>query len=527
MNTIQVLDCTLRDGGYVNNWCFGEKTIEQIYLKLCQSSVEIIECGFVSDVKQATKDMSVYRSISEANKVFQHREGFTAVMMNCGEVDPHGIEPYSGGTINTVRVAFHKHQIDDAKQLVITLKDKGYKVFLQPMNTISYTDAELLSLIDFANASEPEAFYLVDSFGTMRKRDLLRMFYMVDHDLKETIKIGFHSHNNLQLSFSHAQELISLNSKRCIIIDTSVLGMGRGAGNLCTELLTQYINENLGNKYDLIPILEIMDEHILPIFSKHPWGYSAPYYIAAVNNCHPNYATYLANRVSLCVRDINSIIRSIPKEKKKLYDSNLINSLYHEYQVHNIDDSATLQELSRLCQGRKILILAPGSSLSAYRKEIEDYIARFNPVVFCVNHIPELFQYDRVFVSNLKRFKSFDDAVERLKTKLICTSNISCEPNICVVNYASYLNENDTISDNSGLMIINVLNKIGVRELALAGYDGFDPVGVSNYYDEKITNTANAEQQEQINNAMAEYFIKLGRKMNISFITPSLYTQRV
>ncbi len=526
MNTIQVLDCTLRDGGYVNNWCFGERTIEQIYTKLCESQVEIIECGFVSDVKPATGDMSVYRSISEADEVFKPREGFTAVMMNCGEVDPCGIEPYKGGTINTVRVAFHKHQIDDAKQLVMALKGKGYKVFLQPMNTISYQDAELLSLIDFANVSEPEAFYLVDSFGTMRKRDLLRMFYMVDHDLKESIKIGFHSHNNLQLSFSHAQELISLNSRRCIIIDTSVLGMGRGAGNLCTELLTQYINENLGSKYDLIPVLEIMDEHILPIYTKHPWGYSAPYYIAAVNNCHPNYATYLANRVSLCVRDINSIIRSIPAEKKKLYDGNLINSLYHEYQAHNIDDSEALQDLSGLCQGRKILILAPGSSLSACRREIEDYIARFDPVIFCVNHIPEFYPYDRVFVSNLKRFKSFEDAVEKLKSKLICTSNISCEPGVCAVNYASYLNEDDIVSDNSGLMLINVLIRTGVHELALAGYDGFDPVG-GNYYDENITTTANAEYQEKVNKATTEYFMKLGRKIDISFITPSLYTKRI
>ncbi len=110
------------------------------------------------------------------------------------------------------------------------LQQNGYKVFFQPMVTMRYTDEELLQLIRWTNINKPSAFYIVDSFGTMRKKDILRIFFLVDNNLCEDIRIGFHSHNNLQLSFSNAQELITLNSAREIIIDTSVFGMGRGQG---------------------------------------------------------------------------------------------------------------------------------------------------------------------------------------------------------------------------------------------------------------------------------------------------------
>ena len=192
-----------------------------------------------------------------------------------------------------------------------------------------------------------------------------------------------------------------MNAKRDIIIDSSVFGMGRGAGNLCTELITQYINENIEDKYELIPILEIMDEWIMPIRRKFDWGYSAPYYIAAVNDCHPNYASALINRQTLCIRDINTIIRMIPDSKKHLFDKKLINELYIEYQSQNVDDTEVIKEIAQLCKDRKVLILAPGRSIIAYKEEIDQFIAENNPVIFAINYIPQQYRYDKIFMGNL------------------------------------------------------------------------------------------------------------------------------
>ncbi|MCI5904027.1 MAG: aldolase catalytic domain-containing protein [Oscillospiraceae bacterium] len=520
---ISILDCTLRDGGYVNNWTFGEKLIRMISQKICLASIEYIEGGFLSQTKKSNENQSIFRTIKMAEKYFENCQKNVALMINCGEYNVEDIPPYTMDNITTLRIAFHKHQKEEAQKLCVSLKNKGYKVFFQPMVTMGYSDNELLSLIDWANKYSPDAFYIVDSFGTMRRSDVLRMFYLIDNNLDKGIKIGFHSHNNLQLSFSNAQELIQMNSKRDIIIDSSIFGMGRGAGNLCTELITQYINENIEKKYDIIPLLEAMDEYIMPIYSQHPWGYSAPYYIAATNNCHPNYATFLMNKGTLCIRDINSIIKSIPDENKNLYNEELIGKMYFDYQQKNIDDSEIIDQLSELCSEREILILAPGKSLITHEKNISAFIERSNPVVFAINHIPERYRFDKVFVSNMKRFKGIDDAADKLGERLICTSNISRIGSVQTVNYSAYLNDDEVISDNAGLMLINILKKAGVKKINLAGYDGFGYSEHNNYCDEKLVSNVRYERRAVLNEAMKEYFKNIRKSIEINFITPTIY----
>jgi 4-hydroxy 2-oxovalerate aldolase len=132
----------------------------------------------------------------------------------------------------------------------------------------------------------------------MYPEDVHRIYSIINHNLDSNIKIGFHSHNNLQLSFANAQLFISEGLKRegGVIIDSSIYGMGRGAGNLSTELITQYINQTYGHKYDPLPLLNVADVYLSQIYMKTPWGYSIPYYLSAVNNCHPNYSNYLMTK---------------------------------------------------------------------------------------------------------------------------------------------------------------------------------------------------------------------------------------
>lgn len=100
--------------------------------------------------------------------------------------------------------------------------------------------------------------------------------------------------------------------------------MGRGAGNLCTELITKYLNDNYSHNYNLLPILEIIDEHLMSVFIKSPWGYSVPFYIASINNCHPNYASYLLDKQTISVRDIYNILASMDDSKRTFYDREYI-----------------------------------------------------------------------------------------------------------------------------------------------------------------------------------------------------------
>lgn len=444
-------------------------------------------------------------------------------MINYGQYDCEKLPDSKATFLSGIRYCFKKSCMKEAMKNCCILREKGYNVYLQPMALSDYSDYEILELVTEANKLDIFALCIVDSFGVMRKKDVVRYFYLIDENLKSNVAIGYHSHNNLQLAFSNAQAIIDIPTKRNIIIDSSVFGMGRGAGNLCTELIMRYINDNTDEKYDIMPILEIMDEHIMPIYRQHPWGYSAPYYIAAINNCHPNYATFLMNKETLCIRDINSVIKSIPEKNKHIYNEELIGKMYFEYQERSIDDSEVIMHLSELCNEREILILAPGKSLVTEELRISDFINRNNPVVFAINCIPLKYKFDKVFISNLKRFKSIDDAENKLGNKLICTSNIAVSKAGRAVNYSAYLNNDEVIYDNAGAMLINVLKKVGVKKVCLAGYDGFSYSEQNNYCDERLVSNVRYERQAELNEAMTKYFKSIRRSMDVTFITPTIY----
>lgn len=527
MKNIKILDCTLRDGGYINNFEFGKKAIADIINKLSLASVEIIECGFLKS-HAIDENCSLYSSVDAIKDVIKIKKINTmyVAMIQYGEISNEDIIPYNGTSIDGIRLTFHEHEIDEAFILGRQLMEKGYKVFIQPVGTATYTDEALLNLIHRVNKMKPFAFYLVDTLGALYKNDTLRLFYLIDHNLDQQIMVGFHSHNNLQLSFSNAQELMLLNSPRKIIIDTSVFGMGRGAGNLCTELLTQYINQNIGHKYDVLPILEILDEYINPIYLKYNWGYSVPYYLAAINNCHPNYTTYLLNKQTLSVKEISGVIKTIDKAQGILFNKKYAESLYIEFQKHNVNDSENVELLSSMFHERTILILAPGKSLDIYSDDLDIYIKKNNPIIISVNFIPSNIKIDALFVSNLKRFKNIENLSEfTLNSMVICTSNITTSPNdnMIVMNYANYLNEESVISDNAGLMLINMLTKIGIEKIVLAGFDGYSINKQDNFFEDNLIVTIDDERLISMNQAISNKIKQLKNAIKIEFLTKSIY----
>ena len=333
MNTIHVLDCTLRDGGYCNQWEFGFDNAKKITKSLVDANVDIIECGFLTNKVTYNKEITKFSKLEELAAVIpQERKGKIFVaMMNYGEYNIDDLPDYDGSSIDGIRVAFHKKDLKAALELCKKIKEKGYLVFVQAMVSLSYSDEEFLSLIRSMNGIQPYAFYIVDSFGMMKKKNLIRLFYMIENNLMEGVWIGFHSHNNMQLAYSNAQSLVDTQTNRNIIIDSSIYGMGRGAGNLNTELFVEYLNENLGGKYNLKPLLAVIDEILNDFYQKNYWGYSLPNYISAVHWAHPNYAGYLSEKNTLTVEAMDEIFSMMPQEKKFEFDKEYIEQLYVQY----------------------------------------------------------------------------------------------------------------------------------------------------------------------------------------------------
>ena len=316
MAKAKVLDCTLRDGGYVNDWMFGEKNIRSIIRKLNDAQIDIIEVGFLEDVPvyPYNSDRAFYNSVDQIERLLPNEkkcEQFVA-MARYGNLNAEALKPYNGKSIDGLRITFHINEANEVLEFCQIIKDKGYKVYVQPVGTTIYTDEEMLELIKKVNAFRPYAFYAVDTLGVMHQFDIHRLFYLIDHNLDPSIVRGFHSHNNLQMSFSNAQALAGMTLKNDVIIDASVHGMGRGAGNLHTELITENLNHRHGVKYDLDYLLEIIDDYMVFAKQEYSWGYMIPYYLAATKDCHPDYASYLIDKKTLQISAISFILDMIP-----------------------------------------------------------------------------------------------------------------------------------------------------------------------------------------------------------------------
>lgn len=529
MKEIKLLDCTLRDGGYVNNWEFGVENIKFIINKLIESKIDIIECGYLDD-KCDNSNSSKFDSVDKIKDIIENiksDKSMFVAMIDCGKYDVNKVPQCDNKSIDGIRIAFHKSKrekaISDAKILI----EKGYKVILQPMVTLSYADSELIKIIEECNKLDLYGFYIVDSFGSMREADLVRLGYLVSHNLREGIKLGYHSHNNLQLSYSNCVKFLSFAKQRGIIVDASVFGMGRGAGNLNTELFAEYLNLNYNKDYKLVPLLNIIDLKLNKIYKENYWGYSVAFYLSAINGCHPNYSNFLVKKNTLQVSQINSLLEKIENEKKTNFDSQYIEKVYTENNEKDFDDNLNKNDLKELIEGKRILILAPGRSIERNASRINEFINEKNTAVFTLNFITDLFKVDFLFFNNLKRYNVFK-SVDIIDEKLIVTSNIVNEVdknNKLVFDYEKLLFHKTGISDNAMFMLINLLNDLKIKEIFVAGFDGYNLNESSSYIKAEMAYGLSSNEIEQRNFLIKEGLKELKDKVEIRFLTESVYQE--
>lgn len=525
MSQVKFLDCTLRDGGYINQWKFGRDTIRDMLNRFSKAGVDIVECGFLTE-QPKEENQSLFHSVEEINALLpKNSDSLFVAMIAIGEkeMNPSALSPAVEGGLGGIRLTFHPEEMDKAFCYGEMIQQKGYKLFMQPVGTAGYSDEDLIHLIKRVNQLNPYAFYLVDTLGTMYGKLLLRQVILADNNLASGIKIGYHSHNNLQMSFANAQKLLEYKTDRTLIIDCSASGMGRGAGNLCTELILNYYNREYENQYHVLPILEMVDKYITAISLTNRWGYSCPYFLAAAQDCHPNYASYLMSKQTVSISAVSELLDQIPPEKREQFDKHLIEHLYQKYQSHAVDDMDAIDALRQKMDGRKILILAPGKSIIAYHDKVQEAIEKENLLVISVNFIPHEYDYDLLFLTNDRRYEEMADEIDWSRT--IATSNIrDLPPEAVTVNYSALLNTSLYASDSASTMLLKLLVKCTVKEdVCLAGMDGFSDDPFSNYYTPDYAvpsydiplRTKNEEINVQLN--------KRSKELHLVFLTPSLY----
>lgn len=267
---IKVLDCTLRDGAYVVNSKFGKNCISDIISKLGLAHIDIVECGWLRNChfEPNSVEYSVPQNIEQYN--LKHNTKYS-LMFDYGRFNIEKL-PQNNGAVDIIRIAFYKDNLDGVSFAVEEVLSKGYRVFLQPSNIMEYVDNEILKLCERANFIGVNALYIVDSFGSMFPNDLDRIMPIFSEVTKEGIEIGFHSHNSIQLSFGLTLQFLNYMT-RDVIVDSSLCGIGRGAGNTKTELLVEFLNKNKFN-FETELIWECIEKNIIPLMGKYNWEYT-------------------------------------------------------------------------------------------------------------------------------------------------------------------------------------------------------------------------------------------------------------
>jgi len=286
-HNIKILDCTIRDGGLVNNWDFSVEFVQDLYDGLSAAGVEYMEIGYKNSPKllNATEpnpwrflDDNFLKEIIPVKKFTK-----LSALVDIGRVDPNDILPREQSVLDMIRVACYIREVDKGLELVQLFHDLGYETTLNIMALSSAPEHQLIEAFDMVKESPVDVVYIVDSFGSLDPVD-------IEHQVKKfkamlpNKQLGIHTHNNMQLAFANT---LTAMRNGVTFLDSSVYGMGRAAGNCHTELLVGNIQKTT---YELKPVLGVIEKHMLDMREKWEWGYIIPYMISGLLNEHPRVA---------------------------------------------------------------------------------------------------------------------------------------------------------------------------------------------------------------------------------------------
>lgn len=289
---IKVIDCTVRDGGLMNNHQFDLKFVQSVYRADVAAGIDYMEMGYKANQKLFSRTQhGTWKFCTEEDLrsvIGDQKSPATkiAVMADAERTDyKNDILPRDKSVIDLIRVATYIHQIPTALDMIKDAHDKGYETTINVMALSTVPESEIESALEVLAHSEVNVIYVVDSFGTLYSeqiRDCVQRFQK--YTLPAGKEIGIHTHNNLQLAFANTIEAIVMGAN---YVDASIAGLGRGAGNCPMELLLSFLHNP---KFKLRPVLECIQDTVEPMREKLRWGFAIPYMVTGYLNLHPKAA---------------------------------------------------------------------------------------------------------------------------------------------------------------------------------------------------------------------------------------------
>lgn len=489
MTKINLLDCTLRDGGYYNNWDFSVELIEDYLKKLSESGIKFIELGFRSlDSKNYmgpcahTKD-----SFIESLKI--PRNINIGVMINASEIISNNpgntefINIVSGNKskIAFVRFACHFNEVEKILPYIALLKNKKIKIMLNLMQITEKSSLEIERITKVISKFNIDVLYFADSMGGLGPEKIGNIVNSLrKHWTKD---IGFHAHDNMGKALTNSQHSINLGVSW---IDCTVTGMGRGPGNVKTEYALIEFKDKLKNKFNIAPIIKLINERFTELKKKYNWGPNVYYFLSGLYGIHPTFIQSILKDLNLKSDEMLSVIENLRKDKATKFNRNLIEV---GKQIYKGSTSGTWSPVTAI-KKREVLIIGSGPSSTKHSDAIERFIKVKKPYVIALNDqktIDEKLIDVRVachtlrLASDLNRFKKILQPIvvplKRLsKDQLkIFKKNIILDYGLEVQAGKFQFNKNFAIMPNSLTICyaLAIANSGLSKKIFLSGLDGY------------------------------------------------------
>ena len=511
-NDLEILDCTIRDGGYINDWNFEKKLVREVYRALSKAGVDYVEIGFRGSQKYFDKEKYGLWRFSEEADIRDISENISgaklALMADYGKIEVDDFIRADESIVDLVRVATHKNDLKNAVSLLEKIRDKGYGISLNAMGYTNFSDTERAEFLNMVRGAELDYIYIADSYGSLFPDQIKPMMEPL-LGLPNT-KIGFHPHNSLQMAFANTLEAIRCGVQ---IVDSTIYGMGRAAGNLPTEIIVSFLERESGDKYNSIPLLNIIDRYFVSMQKESPWGYQLPYMLSGMFQCHPNYAKCLIDHREYTIEDIWKALAFIKDQNPIGFSSSLLHDLINmghlggleKFNTNNApsgrkkaDPGSMRPPYINRYKDRDFLVLANGPTLKEYKSKIDEFILKYDPVILGANYLGNLFTPHYHAFNNKRRFVEYIDTVQA-ESKLLLGQHLpkamireyterDYEKIYYIDEYSDFRINNGVISTNCrtiSTLLLGIAITMGAKRVFTAGMDGYTGINDFHFYNEK------------------------------------------
>tara|TARA_B100001248_G_scaffold258594_1_gene243033 strand:+ start:58907 stop:60577 length:1671 start_codon:yes stop_codon:yes gene_type:complete len=532
-SNIKLLDCTIRDGGYINDWSFPFSFAQDLACTLSDAKVDYIELGFLKKEPTSNLWTNVTQETISQLKPFLGKTK-VSLLADYKSITLEDVPNQKDAHFQLLRIATHKKDYKQALNLALEIKQqKGIETTINFMGISSYSNEEILTLAKEIqdHKEDIKCFYLADSFGALLPEDTKLIFEAILS--QGEVPLGFHPHNNLQLAFANTLEAIRAGA---CMIDASISGMGRGAGNLHLEIILAYLNKTRETQHTPLPVLRFIDIFMMPLKQKYNWGYSTSQLVSGLLSCHPNYPKHLLETKTYSIDAVYSMLSSIPEKEKSLFTKETLQDTQKKF----LEECASRHKeiglnLKSSFKNTDALILCSGPSIAKHKDRILKTIESGRFVSFSINRDTDLLETDYVFFGNNRRWIQYQNSLSNSSKTILGTRVIDTYPEERAhpVTYTTHSTLNYDLFDvgvptNSALELAYFLIQQGAKNIYLAGLDGYTK-NKDNFYYEENDHIEGAQELEKANNTIAQELSQIStllkeKEVSLHSLTPSIFS---